>query len=242
MCILSCILCILLNMHIVHIKHIVICMLCILCIFWIKKVIIRVFLVYCHYCLVPHPRAQLFTYHHLQPSPLFSDLSQKAPGKSADSRLVAKDIVPGLSHPQEQEEGVQVWRKLESHTKLVLVHGISRRLQIDTDPARLRSINKSKYAEYAKYAKYDLVSMGPCTLPAPKHRRTRGTACQFLSLYGFLNRSRSLQNHMFSMLSWKATSDIPGGRITTMSWRLVCCNFLGTNGHDETHMSPLCFA
>ncbi len=38
----------------------------------------------------------------------------------------------------------------------------------------------------------------------------------------------------------KAPSDIPGGRINTMSWRLVCCYFLGTNGHDETRMWPLC--
>ena len=49
---------------------------------------------YYHYCLVPHPRAQLFTYHHLQPSPLLADLSQLAPGKSADSCRMAKGIVP----------------------------------------------------------------------------------------------------------------------------------------------------
>ena len=81
---------------------------CILCIFYIlytaycayyaysgwKKVFHRVFIVYCYYCLVPHPRAQLFTYHHLQPSPLFADLSQKAPGKSAVSRRMTKGIVP----------------------------------------------------------------------------------------------------------------------------------------------------
>ena len=82
------------QMHIVHILHIVHCILCILCIFWMKKVFHRVFIVYCYYCLVPHPRAQLFTYHHLQPSPLFADLSQKAPGKSAVSRRMAKGIVP----------------------------------------------------------------------------------------------------------------------------------------------------
>jgi hypothetical protein len=69
--------------------------------------------------------------------------------------------------------------------KLVLVHGVRRGLQIDTDPAKLRSINKSKYTKYAKYAKYDLVFVGPCTLPALKIRHTRGTACQCLSLYGF---------------------------------------------------------
>jgi hypothetical protein len=101
--------------------------------------------VYCCYCLVPHPRAQLYTYHHLQPtniettifiihgiipialmgghiqivlvcqvapyyplrcdsseavscnmrpSPQFAHLSQKAPGMSADSRRMAKGIVP----------------------------------------------------------------------------------------------------------------------------------------------------
>ncbi len=71
------------TMHIVHIVHIL-----------DEKVTHRVFIVYCHYCLVPHPRAQLVTYHHLQPSLLFADLSQKAPGKSAASRRMAKDIVP----------------------------------------------------------------------------------------------------------------------------------------------------
>ena len=33
--------------------------------------------------------------HHLHPSPLFADLSHDAPGKSADSRRMAKGIVPG---------------------------------------------------------------------------------------------------------------------------------------------------
>ncbi len=45
---------------------------------------------------------------------------------------------------------------------------------------------------------------------------------------------------MLSILSWNAPSDIPGRRINTMSWRLVCCNILGTNGHDERRMWPLC--
>ncbi len=34
------------------------------------------------------------TYHHLQPSPLLADLKQKAPGKSAASRRMAKGIFP----------------------------------------------------------------------------------------------------------------------------------------------------
>ena len=93
-CILFGIFCIFSYMHIVHIQHIAICIFCILCIFIMKKVLLQVFIVYCHYCLVPHPRAQLFTYHHLQPSPPFTDLLQKAPCKSADSARMAKGIVP----------------------------------------------------------------------------------------------------------------------------------------------------
>jgi hypothetical protein len=52
-CCVHCAYCTLYIMHIVHILD--------------EKVIhsLRVFIVYCHCCLVPHPRAQLFTYHHL---------------------------------------------------------------------------------------------------------------------------------------------------------------------------------
>jgi hypothetical protein len=136
-------------MHIVHIVHIL-----------DEKVIHRVFIVYCHYCLVPHPRAQLVTYHHLQPSQLLLIYCRKL--RESQPLLDPWRRVLSLSHPPEQEEGVSVWRTLESHTKLVsvLVHGVRRRLQIDTDPARLRSINKLEYAKYAKYAEYDLI-FGP---------------------------------------------------------------------------------
>ncbi len=78
-----CIYCIFVNiflydMHIMHIMHIVL--------FWSYfayfeyKSHSSVFRCYSHYCLIPHPRAQLFTYHHLHPSPLFWLLSQEAPG------------------------------------------------------------------------------------------------------------------------------------------------------------------
>jgi hypothetical protein len=69
--------------NILHILHI-------LC----TRLISLSFDVYSHYCLAPHPRAQLFTYHHLRPSPLFWLLSQEAPGKSADSLCLSKGIVP----------------------------------------------------------------------------------------------------------------------------------------------------
>jgi hypothetical protein len=58
--------------------------------------------------------------------------------------LVAWRRVLSRSRPLEPEEGVPVWRILESHTRLVLVHGARRRLQIDTDPPRLRSIYNKK--------------------------------------------------------------------------------------------------
>ena len=163
-------------MHIVHIQHIAICIFCILCIFIMKKVLLQVFIVYCHYCLVPHPRAQLFTYHHLQPSPPFADLSQKAPGKSADSRRMAKGIVPVAP------TGTRGRRPSMEDTGITYKTCACSR---HTDPPRLRLINKSEYEEYVKYAQYDLVFAGPCTLPAQKHRRIRGTACQRLSWYGF---------------------------------------------------------
>ncbi len=82
-CILSCILCIFL--------YILFCIFCILfcilfCIFYIllenHKALFQVIHCSCHYCLVPHPRGQLLTYHHLQLSLLSFVLSQTAPGKS----------------------------------------------------------------------------------------------------------------------------------------------------------------
>ena len=108
--------------------------------------------------------------------------------KLQESRLIpdAWQKVLFQSLQLEQEEGVPVWRTLESYTRLGLSHGARRLLQIDTDPARLRSSNnKSEYAKYAKYAKYDLISCGHCTLPAQKHRHNHGTAYLCLSSYGF---------------------------------------------------------
>ncbi len=52
---------------------------------------------------------------------------------------------------------------------------------------------------------------------------------------------QQLQNRMLSILSLDSQSEIPGGRINTMSWRLVCCNFFGTNGHEDSHILHQCF-
>ncbi len=49
-----------------------------------------------HHCFVPQLRAQLFTYHHLQPSLPSFPLSQEAPGKSAASLRISYGIVPVL--------------------------------------------------------------------------------------------------------------------------------------------------
>ena len=60
-------------------------------------------------------------------------LLQKAPEKSADSRRMAN---LRRSRRLEPEEGDPIWRTTESYTRL----GARRRLQIDTDPPRLRLI------------------------------------------------------------------------------------------------------
>ena len=84
LCILFCILCIL--------DKSILCILCIFCIFVMKKSFLRVFLRLLQLLLGSHPRAQLLTYHHLQPSQPSLVLSQAAPGKSADSFRMSKGI------------------------------------------------------------------------------------------------------------------------------------------------------
>ncbi len=90
------------------------------------------------YCLVPHPRAQLFTYHHLQPPPPFANYRRKH--QERQPILVAWQRVLSRSRRMESEEGGPIWRTAESHTRLVPVYGAGRRLQIDTDPPRLKLI------------------------------------------------------------------------------------------------------
>ncbi len=107
------------------------------------KVILRIFIVYCHYGMVQVHYHCLLIYRR--------KLRESQPLLDAWRRVLS------LSQPPEQEECVPVWRTLESRTNLVLFHGVRRRLQIDTDQGRMRSRNKSKYAKHAKYAKYDLV-------------------------------------------------------------------------------------
>ncbi len=87
----------------------------------------------CHddaYCLVPHDRAQLFTYHHRHPSRPTCVLSQLAPGKSADWSLIPLASGRGSFQyrPPWQKEAapVTVWRTLEQHTRLELIHGACR--------------------------------------------------------------------------------------------------------------------
>jgi hypothetical protein len=84
-----------------HSYYCIFCILfCILfCIFYMllenHKVLFQVIHCSRHYCSVPHPRAQLLTYHHLQPSRLSFVLSQTAPGKSLT--LLACRTVSSLS-------------------------------------------------------------------------------------------------------------------------------------------------
>ncbi len=85
------------------------------------------------YCLVLPHRAQLFTHHHLQPSPQSLVLSQTAEGlgksASADSLRISKGIgvlVWLWPTGREPVEAVPawVWRTLEWHTRLETVLGL----------------------------------------------------------------------------------------------------------------------
>ncbi len=67
---------------------------CIFCRIKWTETVLCVFHSYFYYRLVPYPRAQLFTYHHLHPSPLFLVWSQTAQGKSADPPSISKGIIP----------------------------------------------------------------------------------------------------------------------------------------------------
>ncbi len=111
---------------------------CILCLFTRIKVLHQAFIVYCFYCLVPHPRAQLFTYHHLQPSVVHHHRLLIYSMKLWKSQpiLIAWQRVLSRLRRLEQEEGFPVRRTLESHTTIVLFHSACRRLQIDTAPPR----------------------------------------------------------------------------------------------------------
>ncbi len=72
---------------------------------------------------------------------------------------------------------------------------------------------------------------------------TKAQSCFFIPasvMVSILNNRRSLQNQTLSILSWNAPSEIPGGRMKTISWRFVCFRLLGTKGHEETRICPGC--
>ncbi len=65
------------------------------------------------YCLVPHDRAQLLTYHHGHPSRPPCVLLQLAPGNSAHSPRFWKGIVPVSPTGILEEVAAPVWWTLE---------------------------------------------------------------------------------------------------------------------------------
>ena len=87
--------------------------------------------VYCSYCLVPHPRAQVFTYHHLQPSPQFSVYCRKH--QKSQPILVAWQTCDGLADwnqrkvtqyggQQNHIQDVCLFKALVDDCRLTLIH------------------------------------------------------------------------------------------------------------------------
>ncbi len=101
--------------------------------------------------------------------------------------LCAWQRVLSLLHPRGQEEGVPVWRRLVSHTRLVTVLSARKWSWTDTGQPRLRLqiILITKYATNYRICKICLVFLAQCTPPAQKHRHTGSTACLCQPLYGF---------------------------------------------------------
>ncbi len=60
---------------------------------------------------------------------------------------------------------------------------------------------------------------------------TKAHVCFFLQaslLVSIMNSRGNVQNQILSIRSFKAPSEIPGGRINTQSWLLVFCHFFGS--------------
>jgi hypothetical protein len=172
----QCMFCILLTQYFtyifLHIVNIVIlCILWMSFLYWLYFTYLAYFVyeshlshsvflvVYSHYCLVPHPRAQLsrtpyihchcscFCHKKLQESPLI---------------LFACQRLLSLSHPLEQLQDVPVWSWLEWHTTII---NIFFRL---TSPACLAkhwsiSFSNLEYVEYAKYFILLYLPTGSCS-------------------------------------------------------------------------------
>ena len=166
-----------------------ICILCILCIFCIlrKGMIFHLdyfsFIVFIASFPIPAPSCWCTTIYSRQRRPWFYRmLRQKSP-----LTLFTFQRESFRSAPLKQVEAVPVWRKLELHTRLEIVHCASRRWRIDTYPPILERErhDHAKYAKYAEYAEYDLISVVLCTPPAQKQKHFRAPASQRWSLYGF---------------------------------------------------------
>jgi hypothetical protein len=101
------------------------------------------------------------------------------------------------------------------------------------------------YTEYVKYEQICRI----CRICKPgrlwplysSSTETNAHACLFIPawvLVSIVSSRSNLQNQILLILSWKAPSEIPGGRMNTQSWRLVCCNFFSVIGQQEMRIWP----
>ncbi len=252
--------CILYTMHTVRIRHInqhivsmLFCILpdivhlCIFCMLQMKRVCslwLLLFISTIAWSPIQAPSySHTITNIHRYCSWFYELLSQKAPGKSwsADSPRMSKCIVlvspSGTrgSRPSLEQTGMTYNTCACSRRSLTMADWQSS-TQAEVGK-KSKDVVYAEYTEYAKYAEFDLVFLAQCTPPAQKNRHARAAASQRRSLFWF-EQSRSLQNPMLPILSWKTPSEFPGWRSNTMSWWLICRDFFATNGHKETRMTP----
>ncbi len=75
-----------------------------------------------------------------------------------------------------------------------------------------------------------------CTLPAQKqyclkHSQIRAVPCQSLSRYWLWKKEETFRTRCYPSWAenlWNAPSEMPGGWMNAITWRLVCSNLLGT--------------
>ncbi len=136
----------------------------------------------CRYCLVPHPRTQLLTYHYLWPSRLSVVLSQTAPRMSAASRRTSNGVVPVVStgtrerYPTMLDTGMTHTQKnLCSFPAFVHDGGLTH------EDAECTTVPFYVHHMLVKYAKICTICTTSASSPSKRNGRRRRMCCMSIA-------------------------------------------------------------